>query len=87
MKVLGTEQRYLNVNEIRKLIRQYKINNKLKVSFRQTPNLVIYCFYCPCQVENQCVIPDEALALVTGSEPFKINQVISVLQRQNSLIK
>ena len=32
MKVLGTEQRYLNANEIRKLVRQYKMKNNLKVS-------------------------------------------------------
>jgi len=68
MEVLGTEQRYLNVNEIRKLVRDYRSRRNLKE-------------------ENQYVTPDRALALVTGNQPFKLTQIISVLQKQNSILK
>jgi len=68
MEVLKTDQRYLNVNEIRKLVRAYKNQMNLKE-------------------ENQLIVPDRALAAVTGSQPFKLTQIISVLQKHKSISK
>ena len=38
------------------------------------------------QEENQFLVPDNTLALVTGKQPFKLAQIITVLMKTKSIV-
>ena len=67
MDVMGTQQTYQKMNQIRQLMNKYIKEKKLLKN-------------------DGLVTPDARLALITGSRPFSLRKIVTVLKQGNHML-